>query len=521
MAAFIPPTGSAASRYRALDNRRRPYLDRARKAAKLTIPSLYPPEGSSEWATLEVPYQSVGARGVNNIAARMMLSLLPPNQPFFKYALPASVLTQLVGNDEARGEVEAALNGLVEEAQAHVESQNIRPTIYQMLRLLVVGGNVLLHVPEKVGESTVRAFSLAHYVATRGPGGDVIELMLAEELSAQEMPPDVLTLAYDNPDEALSSSELQAVPLYTWLRFRDGVWMKHQEIRDKIVPGSEGTYAKENFPYIVLRFTKVDGEHYGHGMVEDCYGDLVSLDALDEAVVEGSLAAAKVVIMVAPNGVTKKETIRKSKNLDVIVGRKDDVSVLQLEKFPDFKVAADKAKELERSLEMFFLLHSSIQRNGERVTAEEIKYLAQELEASLGGIYSLLAAEFQLPFVRLILRVLTTAGKIPKLPPNLLNPSLVTGLEAIGRGNDLAKLQGFGQDVGGVAQYDTTVLKRVNAGELLKRLAAARGIATSGLIITDDEFAQAQQAEMANQAISTAAPGVMQEAAATAMTPPT
>ena len=46
-----------------------------------------------------------------------------------------------------------------------------------------------------------------------------------------------------------------------------------------------------------------------------------------------------------------------------------------------------------------FLLNTAIQRDAERVTAQEIRYMAQQLETAMGGIYSLLSQEFQLPLV--------------------------------------------------------------------------------------------------------------------------
>ena len=40
------------------------------------------------------------------------------------------------------------------------------------------------------------------------------------------------------------------------------------------------------------------------------------------------------------------------------------------------------------------MLQSSVQRDAERVTTEEIRYLAGELEDTLSGIYSILSQDF-------------------------------------------------------------------------------------------------------------------------------
>jgi hypothetical protein len=88
---------------------------------------------------------------------------------------------------------------------------------------------------------------------------------------------------------------------------------------------------------------------------------------------------------------------------------------------------------------MAFLLNSAIQRNAERVTAEEIRYMAQELEAALGGIYSTLSQEFQLPFVTRVMFQMERQKKLPVLPEGLVKPAIITGVEALGRGNDVVR----------------------------------------------------------------------------------
>ena len=71
---------------------------------------------------------------------------------------------------------------------------------------------------------------------------------------------------------------------------------------------------------------------------------------------------------------------------------------------------------IETRLQFAFLLNSSIQRNAERVTASEIRFMAEDLEQALGGIYSILSQEFQLPFVMRKMAMMEKSKKLPKLP---------------------------------------------------------------------------------------------------------
>ena len=151
--------------------------------------------------------------------------------------------------------------------------------------------------------------------------------------------------------------------------------------------------------------------------------------------------------------------------------------------------------ELESRLSHAFILNTAIQRQGERVTAEEIRKMAEDLEAALGGVYSLLAVEFQLPYASVRLKQLGDAGVLPELPEGLVKPSIVTGVEALGRGNDKTKLLELGQSVtqilGPKAMSDL-----VNPTEYLRRLLAAAGIDEGNLIVSPEELQERRQQAM-------------------------
>ena len=121
--------------------------------------------------------------------------------------------------------------------------------------------------------------------------------------------------------------------------------------------------------------------------------------------------------------------------------------------------------------------------------------MAQELEAALGGVYSVLSQEMQLPLVNILMKRMSATKKIPKLPKGTVTPVIVTGVEALGRGNDLNKLRTYITDLVSLAQVSPETIQRVNFGDLVTRLATGHGIDTIGLIKTEQEL----QAEMEAQ----------------------
>ena len=99
-------------------------------------------------------------------------------------------------------------------------------------------------------------------------------------------------------------------------------------------------------------------------------------------------------------------------------------------------------------------------------------------------------------------------GGLPKIPKDIVKPTVITGVEALGRGNDLNRLDmflaGANQVVGpdAVAQY-------VNVGDYFKRRATALGIETEGLIKTEEEVQQTtQQMQMQQMAEKLGGPAI-------------
>ena len=262
------------------------------------------------------------------------------------------------------------------------------------------------------------------------------------------------------------------------------------------MPDSFGSYPQDKSPWIPLRFIRMDGEDYGRSLVEEYLGDLKSLEILTKAITQGSAAAAKVLFLVKPNSTTKEKVLAEAPNGAIRSGNAEDVSVIQVNKYADFRVAKETIEHITRRLSYAFLVNSSIQRPGERVTAEEIRHMAAELEDALGGVYSILSQEFQLPLIRRLMYQMERNGTFPKLPQGMIRPMIITGLEALGRGHDLVKLQSFVQDLTHLGTAMPELLARLNPQELIKRLATARGLDCAGLIRSDEELQALQTQAM-------------------------
>jgi len=500
--------GAAEARYTALSTDRQPYLRRAEDVSKLTIPSLIPPDGHSPNADLYQPFQSVGAEGIKNLASKLALATLPPTAPFFRLSVDDFVIERIKaeGGPEAATEIQTGLSRYERAVMDDIETKADRNTLYETNLHLLASGNALLHDDDEEG---LQLFHLRSFVCQRDRKGNPLEIITKEEISPDVLPEEVREVI-EAENKQVGKDASADVAVYTWLKRVPRKWTVHQEVMAQVIPSSRGTYPLDAFPWYPLRLIKISGESYGRSYIGDHYGDLKSLEGLTKAIVEGSAAAARVLFGRKPNATTKAKSLSEAPNGAIITGDLEaDVTVLQMEKYNDFRVALETAAGVEQRLQRAFLLTGAIQRDAERVTAEEIRLMAQELENSLGGVYSLLSTEFQLPYVRVKMRRAGRKKDWPKLPKGIVRPKIIAGLDALSRGHDRNKL----------AQYLATFAQLVgpeqaqvylNPTEVAKRLAQMDGIDIDGLIRTEEEVQQSQQAGQMQQMVEKLGPAGIQ-----------
>ena len=156
----IEDKSSIQAQYSKLEINRETYLERARDCAKLTIPTLFPDKGVNEATEYKTPFQSIGARGVMNLASKLMLALFPPHSPFFRLSVDDLVYKQIQGSPEQKQTIEAGLAKIEKAVMDNMEVSNDRVAVYEALKQLIVSGNCLL----KLSEKGLRVYRLENYV---------------------------------------------------------------------------------------------------------------------------------------------------------------------------------------------------------------------------------------------------------------------------------------------------------------------------------------------------------------------
>ena len=229
-----------------------------REAAQLTLPYVFPSEDSSEESLMPTPFNSVGAAGVNTLASKLLLTLLPPTGVFFRL-LPDTDIVADLAEGEAK-QLDADLATVENDVIEYVNQKALRVPVYEAIKLLEVTGNAMLY---KVPKGGIKVFSPYQYVVQRDYVGNILTQCILEKMDRTSLPIKVLKQLEDKEGEASTkeAGEKAEVLVYTMIvstgpnKFK--VW---QEIEDTIIDNTEKEYTDTTLPYITLRWTTVNNE---------------------------------------------------------------------------------------------------------------------------------------------------------------------------------------------------------------------------------------------------------------------
>lgn len=517
-------SGVAAGRFAQLFGSREQYLMRARRVAALTVPSLYRPMGATGATDTPQAWQSHGARCVNNLASKLALTMFPPGIPFIRLKPSKKTLKDL---NQLQPDEQATVQQVIAEGLAKSEEEFVEgvdedgdySNLQSACKHLVVGGN---HGLQFYNNGSVRDYSLERYVVVRDKAGNLLEFVIEDQMSFQTLPPDVQHMATSmgfkqspNANSTMSpgdgfANNAATINLYTrGVRQPNGQWHINQECYGCVVPNTHWVYDDESMPFVFLTLNLLAGEDYGRSYGEDFEGDFQALDGYEQTITEGSMAAAMYVRLVKPGGVTSKKSLAEAQNGDVITGDPADIGVAggDARAQANFATAQSRIQAKEAALGAAFLLNSSVQRDGERVTAEEIRLMAQELQDQLGGVYTGLVNTFQRPYARLKMAALQRTGRMTLLPKQSVTVSITTGAAALSRNAEAQSLDQLAGPPGQAAQQA--------AGSIIKwpawfaRKATSLSLDAAALIKTDQDIQQEQQQAAQQEQMSQATPSLI------------
>jgi len=497
-------------RYSSLASTRNQYLDRGQAYSRMTLPYILPETKTRTGEANQHGFSSIGAQAVNHLANKLVISMFPPQASFFKLEFTEEAKASLKEAGYDPTQLAELLVSAEKKARMFQDRIASRVALVEVMKHLLISGNVLLHVMP--GDKPLRAVPLDRYVINRTLDGVMLELITVQEKEFMAYPESVKEALRVAKRAPTNSSEKVKLYTYVYRTEEDEDTYGVAQTANGVLLRDKQLVKKDDLPWIPLRWNSSYGEDYGRGLCEDHAGDLYVIEFLSEAIAKGMVLMADIKYLVRPGSVTDIDELSRSPTGEYIFGNIDDIGVLQLQKYADFSPISAVLEDYKRRVGQAFMLNSAVRRDAERVTTYELRLDAQELETSLGGVYSLLAQTLQRPFAWLLLRRVGFP-----VPEEMVIPSILTGLEALGRAGDLNKIAQFTELMQLPQTWPQSVQERTKFDVYAREIAASLSMEMNWMM-SDEEYQQMKQAQaeqMQNQQLmkeaSKAAPDVIKQ----------
>ena len=455
--------------------KRQNLIDRCEKYAGWTLPHLFPDENFDDNDESQYDYQSVGAQAVTHLGNKVMMALFQPSRPFYRNDLTDNQRNEIKAEfnlDDTK--IDKALSDGERAAMKLFNSTNNRAVLTDLTMLLIITGNALLDASVTDG---MKFWSIRDYVIQRDLSGNFTRIIFRETKAVVALDDDLAAVA-----SAFNYHKDDEVTFYTCIqRVSKNRFLVHQEMEDVTYSHDVlGIYNKDTLPWIPLVWNRSRNKDYGTGLVENYAGAFHTISTLAEAILDYTTILTDVKTLVDPTGMTDVERITKSPSGSYVPGREEDLFVHA----PQVGAQADfldkRFEAAARQIAMAFLMNTAVTRDAERVTAEEIRQQANELESSLGGVYSRLANDLQLPLAKRLSREIDEAFED-------IEPIIITGLESLSRLSDLDRLRLFFQDAVALADIPDRVAERLDFEALLNLLGTGHQVEHTKFMLSEDQ----------------------------------
>jgi Bacteriophage head to tail connecting protein len=513
------PKGSLQHRWDQLDGKKTSYKTRSEQYARWTLPFLFPYDTvTADGAERQLSNDSIGARAVNHLSNKVTTTLFRPQGPFFRLTLSAEQqkkIETLTGDAdpaqvaELTAKIEKELNSTEREAMEYLDMVAYRPQATNAAQLLITTGNALVYHPEG---KPVQVFNLRDYCVVRDLSGVVIEIMTRETKAFETFLPAVQEKLRSMRNSTTPEYEDRTdVTVFTRIKLHDdGKFYATQEAGLISLDTDGASWPRAVLPWIPLTWTLVRGEDYGRGLVEDYAGAFHAIEVLTQSLINLAGIMGDIKFLVNPASLIDVVALNNSPAGSYHSGKDGDVVAVKIDKNSDANFIVTMIERYEKQIAQAFLLNSSVTRDAERVTAEEIRIQANELEMSVGGIYSRLALQWQVPTAYITLDHIKFAGTSQGI-----KPQIITGMDSLSRQGELENVAQWISALGLLNNVPDNMIAVINPLKFAAYLGMNLQVDYNKFLYTQAELQQQQeqqQQQLAQQEQMKANGAIAQEA---------
>lgn len=471
------------------------FRDRARTFSKITIPALLPDDSSDTSSdSMSWGYSSEGAIGVNHLSNVYISRMFPPNRSFFKLD-PTPQGKEELGKARDEGTLVRGLAMIERNAMKHISDIKARPVLLETLQHLIVSGNILLH---KIKQGPLMLYTIDNFVVRRDQTGEIMTMITKDTtylMALEESVRNQIILEMQIKEDEITA---KTVDIYNYIERIAQDQYIHVVVAETIFTGETGTYKKDNLRWEPLVWKRYRKENYGRSLVEEVYNALYTHDVCTEVYLKAAAISADIKFFVDRTAGIDIEKVNKSESGSYHYKNSSQgnaIEAAQVNKVTDLQLSFNMIEKLERTLGQVFLRMASVIRDAERVTADENRMLAQELDQAHGGVFSMLGSTLQRRLAEWTLEDIGASIA----DGQTVDMIITTGIDALGRNAEAEQLVLFMNDTAILNNVPEDVRARLKMSNFLTRLGVGRDIPIDEVILTEEEYQQQLQMQQQQQ----------------------
>ena len=274
-----------------------------------------------------------------------------------------------------------------------------------------------------------------------------------------------------------------------------GQWMGVQGLDEFVVEETYETYDTVNLPVLDITWNLSRGDNYPRGLVEDNATLFHNIDVTTRSILDLIGILSDVKFLVNPASVIDIDELIGSVRGSYHAGMKDDIHPVEFKRNAELQALRELVANWERQLGQIFLMMSAVTRDAERVTAEEIRAQAAELESAFGGLYSKLSLSWQKREAEYILRQMD----LEEAGLKDVDVTITTGLESLSREGQLAALRRALADLQMLDAIPEDVRATLDKSAFASFIFTNHGVQLEQFVLSNEQLQQQQAQERARE----------------------
>lgn len=483
--------GYVQMRWEVLNGLKSALITRSHQYADWTMPRILPRDGEDESSERSYDYQSVGAGAVNTMSNKLGLTMFTPWRPIYKLSLTDDEKVMLKGEGFSESGIQEALTKAEIGGKEWMERVALRPTFTEVAKHCLIVGNALMRFPE-TADGVSSMLGIKHYCVNRDHDGTVRELIIQEETSFQALKEESKT-ALNHARSNMQKEDITAgvIKLYTYVYLvpHTSTYAVYQALDCWTDPSSATEYDKSVLPFYPAVWNLASGDDYGTGLVEDYANDFHGLSGMYASINTLVAVLADIKFVVDVNAGVDIDRLNNGMPGEYVAGRTaSGVSASTKGIAVPFDLFQYTCDKYEKRINTAFMMYSGVVRDAERVTAEEIRTMSQELEAQHGATWTQFSNGLQMVASKIAMKYTGFAG-------GEVEPTIVTGLDALSRSTENNNLRMWLSDMAGLENVPESMRAKLKEDNIASKLAQGYGIVSTDYVKSEQE----QQADQEQQ----------------------